>query len=158
MKLLAFMLLLITPACAAPFEVTVTHVEPTKITGTITLREPSTDEILGTYEFVSGGRGRGAVPFGKYAVGGFLGNRWDFHAPDAPDGEMWDERVRDMRFDMQIHANSDLPWTLGCIGILGRPQTWTTFSQHLHHIIDVQGVVRFEIKQPESAIAVAVGK
>src|SRR5262245_6453012 len=42
-------------------------------TGTITLRDPVSDTVLGSYDFATGGFGRGSAPFGVYELGSFRG-------------------------------------------------------------------------------------
>lgn len=152
MKTLAYALVflimfLLGRAAAAPLEMVARQTKNEhKITGKITVRDPVTDQVIGVYEFVSGGHKRGAAPFGPYEIGKFLGDKWLFHHPDAPDGEVWDERWRDMRFAMQIHANGQLDWTEGCIGVLGDQQTWNRFMMQLHMLIASVGVLKFELK------------
>ena len=42
-------------------------------TGIIILRDPITGAFLGSYEFATGGFGRGSAPFGTYELGAFRG-------------------------------------------------------------------------------------
>lgn len=81
------------------------------------------------YPFVSGGRGRGAAPFGEYHIGPLSGFRaprgaWipGYHLSDA-----FDPFVRDERAGLFIHPGRGA--SAGCIAIL--PALWHQFVQDM---------------------------
>lgn len=79
-----------------------------------------------TYQFRSGGRGRGNLPAGEYTVTRHLDYRSD-KPTMMVDGEgysfaltdKYDPRVRDTRTLLRIHPDGLGPGTIGCIGIVG---------------------------------------
>lgn len=139
-----------------------------RYTGTLTLREPVTDRLLGTYRFVSGGLGRGSAPFGRYSIGRYrddswIGPRWELHAAgvDPVDGaSVWDPRVNDMRTWIQLHSMHGMnAGTFGCFGVFGGPAVWREFVAHMKSILAVFDHVSFVIDPAEEhLIAVAVGE
>lgn len=143
-------------ADAQPFEAIV-H-EPANLYRnriTITLRDPITDELLGVYEAVSGGLGRGSAPFGEYQIGkprsdGWIGPRWELHRPGfhpRPGFSAFDRRIGKMRTWLQLHSMHGFnQGTFGCIGVFGGPDVWATFRKQLNHILSIIGVVRFELR------------
>jgi hypothetical protein len=120
--------------------------------GEITLRDPVSDEVLGTYQFASGGFGRGSAPFGHYEIGrfrkdGWIGPRWEIRQRGLEDGEAWDSRIRSMRTGIELHmmhGPGHIKGTLGCIGVLGGPEVWAEFRKHLRYIRSLLGVVQFD--------------
>ena len=144
-------------------------------TGTITLRDPVTGALLGSYEFATGGFGRGSAPFGTYELGAFrgtnddprrIGPRWMIkQLGQAEDGEAYDPRVRATRTALELHSAHHFTGTLGCIAVLGGPEVWEEFMRNLLHIIDEGGQVVFTLAgnpdaaQPASErIPVATGR
>jgi hypothetical protein len=124
-------------------------------TGTITLRDPVSDTVLGSYDFATGGFGRGSAPFGVYEVGMFrdtnddphrIGPRWMIRQQgQTDDGQAYDPRVNDVRTSLELHAAKRHPGTKGCIGVLGGERVWEEFVRNLAHIIDRVGQVVFTL-------------
>jgi hypothetical protein len=143
-------------------------------TGVITLRDPITGALLGSYEFATGGFGRGSAPFGTYEVGAFRGSNDDPHRigprwmikqqGQSEDGEAYDPRVNRVRTSLELHSARRTPGSQGCIAVLGGPEVWEEFMHNLHHIIDEIGQVVFTLEgNPEAAppsdpIPVAAGR
>lgn len=144
---------------AAPVEVTVYSARNYKYAGKITLRDPFTDVLLGSYEFVSGGYGRGSTPFGTYIIGEFIDDgrpRWNVHAPGADDGEVWDDRVHDIRTEIQLHRIRTDAGTLGCLGVVADVDLWAKFVKQLRYIQAGSGPISFQVGTPTFRLA-AVG-
>lgn len=131
-------------------------------TGTITLRDPITGALLGSYEFATGGFGRGSAPFGTYELGAFrdtnddprrIGARWMIkQLGQSEDGEAYDPRVKGVRTALELHSAHHFTGTEGCIAVLGGQEVWEEFMRNLHHIIEEAGQVVFTLKgNPESA-------
>src|SRR5262249_23056698 len=88
-------------------------------TGTITLRDPVSDAVLGSYDFATGGFGRGSAPFGVYELGTFRGGNDDPHnigprwmirqQGQTEDGQAYDPRVDDVRTQLELHAAKRRP-------------------------------------------------
>lgn len=162
------LLLLALHARAEPFEVTVDQARREfRYTGTFTLREPLTNKILGQYQFVTGGLGRGSAPFGKYEVGEFqgldfdplhIGERWLVHHISAPDGYAWDLKLEDWRTELELHMlhAGRMKATLGCFGIDGGSKVYADFMKNLRYLIAWLGTVSFEVKASEP-VAIAIG-
>jgi len=149
--LLALTLALASHANAQPIEIKLDQkARQYRYTGTLTLRDPFTNDVLGIYPLVSGGMGRGSSPFGKYEVGAFIDSdtnpRWNVHAVGAPDGEVWDERVQDMRTEIQLHRVHSLDGTLGCFGVVADLPAWRVFTSQLRYVIEWLGSVSFEVE------------
>lgn len=135
-------------------------------TGTITLRDPVSDAVLGSYDFATGGFGRGSAPFGVYELGMFrdtnddphrIGPRWMIRQEGQPeDGQAYDPRVNDVRTSLELHAAKRRPGTKGCIGVLGGERVWEDFIRNLTRIVDQVGRVVFTLAgNPEGAPAAA---
>jgi hypothetical protein len=115
-------------------------------TGTITLRHPATGEILGVYDFATGGFGRGGAPFGTYEIGAFrganddphhIGPRWMIRQLGQPDdGQAYDPRLNETRTALELHAARHHAGSKGCIAVLGGLEIWQNFMRNLKHIID----------------------
>jgi hypothetical protein len=131
-------------------------------TGTITLRDPVTGALLGSYEFATGGFGRGSAPFGTYELGAFRGTNDDPHRigprwmikqqGQFEDGEAYDPRVKRIRTSLELHSAHRVTGSQGCIAVLGGPEVWEEFMRNLHHIIDELGQVVFTLEgNPEAA-------
>lgn len=124
-------------------------------TGTITLRDPVSDAVLGSYDFATGGFGRGSAPFGVYELGTFrdanddphhIGPRWMIRQQGrTEDGQAYDPRVEDVRTQLELHAAKRRPGTKGCIGVLGGERVWQEFMRNLTHIINQVGQVVFTL-------------
>lgn len=131
-------------------------------TGTITLRDPITGALLGSYEFATGGFGRGSAPFGTYELGAFrdtnddprrIGARWMIkQLGQSEDGEAYDPRVKGVRTALELHSAHHFTGTEGCIAVLGGQEVWEEFMRNLHHIIEEAGQVVFTLEgNPEAA-------
>ncbi len=131
-------------------------------TGYITLRDPTTGDFLGSYEFATGGFGRGSAPFGTYEVGAFrgtnddprhIGARWMIKQQgQSEEGQAYDPRVKRVRTALELHSAHRVNGTQGCIAVLGGPEVWEEFMHNLHHIIDEVGQVVFTLDgNPDAA-------
>jgi hypothetical protein len=131
-------------------------------TGTITLRDPITGALLGSYEFATGGFGRGSAPFGTYELGAFrdtnddprrIGARWMIkQLGQSEDGEAYDPRVKGVRTALELHSAHHFTGTEGCIAVLGGQEVWEEFMRNLHHIIEEAGQVVFTLEgNPKAA-------
>jgi hypothetical protein len=85
-----------------------------------------------SFDFVSGGRGRGSAPFGTYRIGPLRGfkapkGRWvpGYHLSDA-----YDPLVRDTRTGLFIHPGRNA--SAGCIAI--RKDEWPSFVKALEGV------------------------
>jgi hypothetical protein len=124
-------------------------------TGFIILRDPITGELLGSYEFATGGFGRGSAPFGTYELGAFRGSNDDPHRigprwmikqlGQSDDGEAYDPRVKVTRTALELHSAHHFTGSAGCIAVIGSPEVWEEFMRNLHHIIDEAGEVVFTL-------------
>jgi hypothetical protein len=124
-------------------------------TGTITLRDPATDAVLGSYDFATGGFGRGSAPFGIYELGMFrdvnddphhIGPRWMIRQRgQTEDGQAYDPRLDDVRTALELHAAPRRAGTKGCIGVLGDEHVWQDFMRNLTHIISQVGQLVFTL-------------
>jgi hypothetical protein len=124
-------------------------------TGTITLRDPTTGDVLGVYEFATGGFGRGSAPFGTYEIGAFrgaaddphrLGPRWMIRQlGQSDDGEAYDPRLNKTRTALELHAARQRPGSQGCIAVLGGPEVWRDFMSNLRYIINEAKSVMFTL-------------
>lgn len=154
----AWLVLCVSGAVAAPIEVVVHGPRTYKYSCTITLRDPITDAVLGVYECVSGGYGRGSAPFGRYVVGEFINDgrpRWNVHAPGADDGEVWDARVHDTRTEIQLHRIQTNAGTLGCLGVVADVIRWEVFVKQLRYIETWWGPLSFQVGVPTIRVATA---
>jgi hypothetical protein len=134
-------------------------------TGTITLRDPVSDTVLGSYDFATGGFGRGSAPFGIYELGSFrgahddphrLGPRWMIRQEgQTEDGQAYDPRVKDVRTSLELHAAKRHAGTQGCIGVLGGENVWQEFVRNLERIIDQVGKVVFTLAENPAGVPVA---
>jgi len=90
-----------------------------------------------TYQFRSGGGGRGNLPPGDYKITPHLWNRsdrtmqvggvgWSFAMSDK-----YDPRVGGTRKLLRIHPDGGGAGTIGCIGIVGNAQTQRTFREDM---------------------------
>jgi hypothetical protein len=88
------------------------------VEGTITVNGHS-------YDFVSGGYGRGSLPPGTYTVTRHLDDRDTYGMTVDGIGysfalsDKWDDRVGDTRSLLRIHPDGAGPGTEGCMGIVG---------------------------------------
>jgi len=154
---LCFIAALSEDADAQPVEVFVREqANLERNTGWIVLRDPLTDDVLGTYEFVSGGFGRGSAPFGEYEIGayrddGWIGGRWEIHQVGVEPGDegrsAFDPRIGAMRTWLQIHTMHGFghtDGTLGCIGVRGGADVWAEFQFFMNYIVRFFGPVKFQ--------------
>ena len=85
--------------------------------------EGSTTELLGVWDALSGGWGKGPLEEGKYECydARSLPDDKD-HIAFKRDGGAWVMSLlplfKTVRFDLAVHPDGNLPGTLGCIGIL----------------------------------------
>lgn len=90
-----------------------------------------------TYDFRSGGHGRGNLPAGRYTVTPHLWDRsesgfsvggvgYSFALSDA-----YDSRVGDTRTLLRIHPDGGVVGTNGCIGIVGSADVQRTFREDM---------------------------
>jgi hypothetical protein len=124
-------------------------------TGTITLRDPVSGAVLGSYDFATGGYGRGSAPFGIYELGMFrdadddphhIGPRWMLRQQGQPeDGQAYDPRLEDIRTQLELHAAVHRAGTKGCIAVLGGQRVWQDFVRNLSQIISQLGRVVFTL-------------
>jgi peptidoglycan hydrolase-like protein with peptidoglycan-binding domain len=91
-----------------------------------------------TYQFRSGGHGRGSLPTGQYTVTPHLNSRsdrsmsvggvgWSFAVSDK-----YDPRVGGTRSLLRIHPDGGTPGTEGCIGIVGDANTMRRFRDDMN--------------------------
>jgi hypothetical protein len=120
--------------------------------GTLTLRDPNTGEVLGTYEFNNGGFGKGSIPDGTYEVsGGYTRNDKSGMISDgvgysfvltqegmAP-GTADDPRYNEDRSLLRIHPDGNNAGTEGCIGILGDAETQREFYENAQRLAELGG-------------------
>ena len=134
-------------------------------TGFITLRDPTTRSLLGSYKFATGGFGRGSAPFGTYELGAFrgtnddpyhIGPRWMIKQQgQSEDGHAYDPRLKEIRTGLELHSAGRLSGSAGCIAVLGGPEVWEEFMHNLNHIINEVGQIAFTLAgDPEAPPAV----
>lgn len=122
--------------------------------GTITLRDPDTGLLIGTYRFGTGGAARGSAPFGEYVLGeyrqdGWIGRRWNLRQPGWDEGEVWDPRLKDVRTWIELHmAHTATGATFGCISVLGGEEVWARFVGQMQGLVARLGQVRFTVGMP----------
>lgn len=91
-----------------------------------------------TYQFRSGGHGKGNLPPGQYTVTPHMNSRndasmsvggvgWSFALNDK-----FDPRVGATRTLLRIHPDGGTPGTLGCIGIVGNADTMRRFRDDMN--------------------------
>ncbi|MCA9140656.1 MAG: hypothetical protein KDB00_27980 [Planctomycetales bacterium] len=90
-----------------------------------------------TYDFRSGGHGRGFLPAGTYTV---TPHRWDRSESGFSVGgvgfsfavsDAYDSRVGDTRTLLRIHPDGGSPGTNGCIGIVGNATVQRAFREDM---------------------------
>ena len=122
-------------------------------TGTLTLTDPISGEVLGTYEFGTGGYGNGSAPFGEYVFRDYrgtesgedplrIGERWLISNPGLDPGEADDPGILGVtkarkRTKLEIHAGVATNGTLGCMAILGGKEVYAKFLEHMKYILRV---------------------
>lgn len=136
-------------------------------TGFITLIDPTTGALLGSYKFATGGSGRGSAPFGSYELGAFrganddpqhIGPRWMIKQQgQSEDGHAYDPRLKGVRTGLELHSAGRLRGSQGCIAVLGGPEVWEEFMYNLNHIIKEVGRVAFTLVG-NSELAPAAGE
>lgn len=150
MKLLLLFFALIGHAQTNVVRVVVNGPRTYQYTGTITLHDPASHRVLGTYAFASGGAHRGSAPFGLYRIGkrdeGKLGITWAIGNPWRDDGEAddpWtehDKKDKPYRYDLLIHSlEGEATW--GCIGILGGKKVYRRFVKQMDYVTSFGPIV-----------------
>jgi hypothetical protein len=134
-------------------------------TGTITLRHPATGDVLGVYDFATGGFGRGSAPLGTYEIGAFrganddphhIGPRWMIRQlGQSDDGEAYDPRLKETRTALELHAAQHHAGSKGCIAVLGGPEVWQEFMHNLDYIINEGEPVVFTLTGNSAAAPAA---
>jgi hypothetical protein len=89
-----------------------------------------------TYDFTSGGHGRGSLPAGDYTVSNLRNTNQAGMVKDgvgfkADISDKYDKRVGDTRSALRIHPDGGTPGTSGCIGIKGDAATLRRFQADL---------------------------
>lgn len=89
-----------------------------------------------TYEFASGGHGRGSLPPGEYTVSNLRNRNTAGMVRDgvgfsADLTDKYDSRVGGTRTALRIHPDGGSAGTMGCIGIKGDAATLRRFQQDL---------------------------
>lgn len=118
-----------------------------KTTGTLNLTN-SQGQVVGTYQFVNGGAGRGNIPFGSYTVSNYqtaqtrarLGRsqRGILAGADTFDlNNVYDPAIGDTRSGLLIHRARNA--TEGCIGIQGGDAAWSDFRDKMKRLLDENG-------------------
>jgi len=117
------------PNLTAQFEATSRAGQPRQMmSGRITVNNQ-------TYDFCSGGHGRGYLPAGTYVV---TTHRWDRSERGFSVGgvgysfavsDKYDTRVGDTRTLLRIHPDGGSAGTNGCIGIVGNASVQRTFRE-----------------------------
>jgi hypothetical protein len=128
--------------------------------GTITLYDPYIeDRVLGSYRFVSGGAGSGALPLGRYEVGSYredpgtsftkdtpeFRRRWMIKQIGLEDGEALDPKGN-KRALLELHSLHGSGVTAGCLGVAGTPAVWDEFVWNMRYIQQALGRILFEIE------------
>ena len=119
--------------------------------GELTLRDPNTGEVLGTYQFNNGGFQKGSIPEGTYEVSfprlrdkdgmvvdGF-GFSFDLTQQGMADGTANDPRYSSPRVDLRIHPDGNNPGTAGCIGIIGGADVQRQFYEQASQLVESGG-------------------
>jgi hypothetical protein len=88
-----------------------------------------------SFDFVSGGRGRGSAPFGTYRIGALSGFKapkgtW---VPGCRLSDAYDPFVKDRRTGLFIHPGHDA--SAGCVAI--RQNEWRLFVQAMEKAAEV---------------------
>lgn len=90
-----------------------------------------------TYDFRSGGHGRGSLPKGTYNITRHLDSRSDASMSVGGVGysfamsDKFDSRVGDTRKLLRIHPDGRSPGTEGCLGIVGDAATQRRFREDM---------------------------
>jgi hypothetical protein len=122
-------------------------------TGALTLTDPISGEVLGTYEFGTGGYGNGSAPFGEYVFRDYqgtgpgedplhIGERWLISNPGLDPGEADDPGIPGVtkprkRTGLEIHTGLATNGTLGSLAILGGKEVYARFLQQMKYILRV---------------------
>lgn len=100
-----------------------------------------------SYEFRTGGHGRGFLPAGEYVVSNGRrrtdassmavdGYGYSFDLSDKQDPRFPNGKIRD---ELRIHPDGGTPGTMGCIGIKGNGATQKQFYEDLKKELDSNG-------------------
>lgn len=104
-----------------------------------------------TYQYRSGGHGKGNLPPGSYTVTPHLWNRSDRSMNVGGVGysfalsDKYDSRVDATRSLLRIHPDGGTPGTLGCIGIVGDGATQARFREDMRAELNRSGG-RFQLQ------------
>lgn len=120
--------------------------------GTLTLRDPNSGEVLGTYDFNNGGFGLGSIPNGTYEVsGGYMRNDKSGMISDGVGysfvltqegmaaGTADDPRYGTDRSLLRIHPDGNNAGTEGCIGIIGNAEVQRAFYEQAQALAAANG-------------------
>jgi len=118
-----------------------------KTTGTLNLTN-SKGQVVGTYNFVNGGAGRGNIPFGTYTVDNYMtaqqraqsgrSQRGILAGADTFDlNNVYDPAIGATRSGLLIHKSRGA--TEGCIGIEGGDAAWSDFRNKMKGLLDENG-------------------
>ena len=143
-------------------------------TGKMVLCDPETKEVLGKYEFVTGGYGRGSSPFGTYYLGNFrgtdddpngIGKRWMLSNIGPEPEHVEDGLVKDpgnsvnpkphMRKEIELHRARS-KGTAGCFGVVASKDAWSQFVDQMNVIRSKVGQVVFSLVGNPSGAETAV--
>lgn len=108
-----------------------------------------------SFNFVSGGRGRGSAPFGTYKIGrlgGFKapGGTW---VPGYRLSDAYDPLVKDTRRGLFIHPGRDA--SAGCVAI--RKNEWPTFVKAMEKAAKVGGPLAIRLGPDSESAEKPVG-
>ncbi len=125
------------PAPGAPANGTATFDRMSKVGQRNQMAEGRITVNGNTYQFRSGGHGRGNLPQGEYTVTRHLDSRSDASMSVGGVGysfavsDKYDPRVGGTRSLLRIHPDGRSPGTEGCIGIVGDAATQRQFRQDM---------------------------
>jgi hypothetical protein len=108
-----------------------------------------------SFDFVSGGRGRGSAPFGTYRVGALSGFKapkgtW---VPGYPLSDAYDPFVKDTRTGLFIHPGHNA--SAGCVAI--RKDEWTSFVKAMKGAAQGGGPLAIQLGPESEPVEKPVG-
>ena len=98
-----------------------------------------------SYDFRSGGHGRGSLPAGTYTVTPHMNSRSDASMSVGGVGysfalsDKFDSRVGDTRKLLRIHPDGGTAGTMGCIGIVGNGDVQRRFREDMRAELNRNG-------------------